>query len=196
MIFVTVGTQISFDRLIRTIDQWADAQGRSDVFAQIGPRAYQPRNFQWSEFLDAPDFRRRVASSDVIIAHAGMGSIITALEFGKPIIVMPRLASLREHRNDHQLATAHRFLAQGRIDVAFDERELLVRLNHLQEFLASDRKAGISAVASPELLHALRSFICTGDSSIPVSNNCVKSPTDVPTEVVAHQVLTKRSIIR
>lgn len=37
MIFVTVGTQVQFDRLIRTVDEWAGARARSDIFAQIGP---------------------------------------------------------------------------------------------------------------------------------------------------------------
>ena len=54
-----------------------------------------------------------------------MGSIITALELGKRIIVMPRRADLGEHRSDHQVATAKRFAEQGRIEVAFNERELL-----------------------------------------------------------------------
>jgi hypothetical protein len=33
MIFVTVGTQGQFDRLIRTVDEWAGGHGRTDVFA-------------------------------------------------------------------------------------------------------------------------------------------------------------------
>jgi hypothetical protein len=41
MIFVTVGTQGQFDRLIRTVDEWADARGRTDLFAQTGPAVYR-----------------------------------------------------------------------------------------------------------------------------------------------------------
>ena len=69
-----------------------------------------------------------------MIAHAGMGSIITALELGKPIMVMPRRASLGEHRNDHQVATAKRFAEQGRIMVAFNEKELVDKLDQLKSF--------------------------------------------------------------
>ena len=43
-----------------------------------------------------------------IVAHAGMGTILTALETGKRLLVMPRRAALGEHRNDHQLATVSR----------------------------------------------------------------------------------------
>ena len=35
LIFVTVGAQMSFDRLIGWVDDWAVAVGRDDVVAQI-----------------------------------------------------------------------------------------------------------------------------------------------------------------
>lgn len=157
MIFVTVGTQLPFDRLVRAIDDWAAARNRTDIFAQIGPGEYQPRHLKWARFIDAPDFRRHVAEAETVVAHAGMGSIITALEMGKAIVVMPRRADLREHRNDHQLATARHFAAQGRIRVAFDEAELLSKLDVLAHCTAARPRC--SATASPELLDALRRFV-------------------------------------
>ena len=114
MIFVTVGTQGQFDRLIRTVDEWAGLRGRTDVFAQTGPSDYRPEHIRSKPFIDPTEFRKHVESASLVIAHAGMGSIITALEFGKHIIVMPRRADLGEHRNDHQVATAKRFAATGR----------------------------------------------------------------------------------
>ena len=48
-------------------------------------------------------FNQHVQNADLIISHAGMGNIITALENRKPIIVMNRQHALGEHRNDHQL---------------------------------------------------------------------------------------------
>ena len=113
MIFVTVGTQGQFDRLIRTVDRWAGLRGRTDVFAQTGPSAYRPIHIRSKPFIDPIEFRQHVELASLVIAHAGMGSIITALELGKRIIVMPRRADLGEHRNDHQVATAKRFAAQG-----------------------------------------------------------------------------------
>ena len=96
-----------FDRMVRTIDAWASRVGRSDVFAQIGPTNWRPRHIEWTQFIEPQDFRRRVRDATIIVAHAGMGSILV-LELGKPIIVMPRRGDLRETRNDHQLATALR----------------------------------------------------------------------------------------
>ena len=94
-----------------------------------------------------------------MVAHAGMGSIITALELGKRIIVMPRRAKLGEHRNDHQVATAKQFAAQGRIEVALDERELADKLDQLD---VRARGECLGAEASPQLILTIRNFIEAG----------------------------------
>ena len=60
----------------------------------------------------------------MVIAHAGMGTILSALKQDKPIIVVPRLASLKEHRNDHQMATAMRMDELGYVYVAYDKKQL------------------------------------------------------------------------
>ena len=83
MIFVTVGTQGQFDRLIQTVDEWAGARGKMDVFAQTGPSNYQASYIHAERFISPNEFRERVKSASLVIAHAGMGSIITALELGK-----------------------------------------------------------------------------------------------------------------
>ena len=177
MIFVTVGTQGPFDRLIRAIDRWAGMRGRADVFAQTGPSDYHPDHIRSERLIDATEFRRRVEAADLVIAHAGMGSIITALELGKQIVVMPRRASLGEHRNEHQVATAKRFAEQGRIIVALNEQELVDKLDQLRVFDGAER---LDARASPLLINTIRGFIEAGcrassrgqqDSLSPASRN-------------------------
>jgi len=170
MIFATVGTQGQFDRLIRTIDTWAGLRGRSDVFAQTGPSGYRADHIRTEKFIDPAEFRRQVEAANLVISHAGMGSIITALELGKQIIVMPRKASLGEHRNDHQLATAKRFAEQGRILVAFTEAELIEKLDQVP-LVAGAERLGIET--SPRLLFTIRTFIETGS----VASMCDDSST-------------------
>ena len=85
-----------------------------------------------------------------------MGTILSALHYGKPLLVMPRRAGLGEQRNDHQLATAARLLEMGKINVAFDEQELMHKLDRVDELAAG---ASIGPAASEELLAALRQFI-------------------------------------
>lgn len=160
MIFVTVGTQGHFDRLIRAVDTWAGLRGRADVFAQTGPSTYRPIHINHKPFISPVDFRKHAESASLVVAHAGMGSIITALELGKHIIVMPRRADLGEHRNDHQIATAKRFAEHERIVVAANEQKLLEALDQLG--INSDAER-ISAQASPHLITTIRAFINTGN---------------------------------
>ncbi len=156
MIFVTVGAQMPFDRMVRAVDEWAGRKNKKQILAQIGRGDYKPRNIQWVEFLDPPKFRESVQSAGAIVAHAGMGSIITALELGKPILVMPRRGDLSETRNDHQVATARQFLSLGCVAVAFDEMEMVDKLDRLDQLSTGPR---IGSQASPELLSALRQFL-------------------------------------
>lgn len=156
MIFVTVGAQMPFDRLVQAVDEWAGARSRSDVFAQIGSEGTPPSNIEFTRFLEAAEFKRRIREADVVISHAGMGTILSALEAGRPILVMPRLGARRETRNDHQVATARRLRELGSVAIAMDEPELLEQLDRLERIAAPD---AISPHASGALIGALRDFI-------------------------------------
>jgi UDP-N-acetylglucosamine transferase subunit ALG13 len=156
MIFVTVGAQMPFDRLIKAIDKWALENGRNDVFAQVGSSDYHPKHIQWTPFLSTEEFKQRYETAKVIIAHAGTGSIITALQLGKPILIMPRRASLRETRNDHQVATVEQFRRFDSVSVALDENELIHRLEEIDNLRGCQ---SIKPYASHELLEAIREFI-------------------------------------
>lgn len=48
------------------------------------------------------ELRERIAEADLVVAHSGIGSAITALELGKRPVLLPRRASLNEHVDDHQ----------------------------------------------------------------------------------------------
>lgn len=157
MIFVTVGTQLAFDRLIEAVDSWAETVGGDEIFAQIGPGAYKPRHLEYRDYISPGEHQERMAAADVIVAHAGMGTILRALELGTPVLVMPRKAALGEHRNDHQLATAARFSEAGRVTVFDDEHELAAGL--LAAKLAASGGSRIDPYASPQLLGALSAFI-------------------------------------
>lgn len=156
MIFVTVGTQLPFDRLVRVVDEWAGRAGRTDVVAQIGSSSLSPKFMRFHEHIPPAEFSRHVEEADLVISHAGMGTILNALCLGKPIIVMPRQARLGEHRNDHQLATARRFRELGRITVAMDDGELAQQLDGFGNLRAGPR---LPPYASEQLLARVREFI-------------------------------------
>jgi UDP-N-acetylglucosamine transferase subunit ALG13 len=160
VIFVTVGGQLPFDRLVHTVDGWAARQTSTRVFAQIGASDRTPAHIRWEHFLSPDEFEAKAREAEVLVAHAGMGSILTAFELKKPIIVMPRRAHLGEHRNDHQWATVKNLGGHPGITVADDEEALLRKLDDLDRLEAPSHEPGPEYV---RLLDFLRHAIEQGD---------------------------------
>ena len=155
MIFVTVGTELPFDRLIRAMDAWAAASGE-EVLAQIGAGRYQPAHLRWVRRLGRADYAAAIAAAELVVAHAGIGSVVAAGEHGKPIVLLPRRARLGEQRNDHQLDTAQRLAGREGVHVAEDETALPARI------AAARAASGVRAVpgtAPPAFLDRLRAFV-------------------------------------
>lgn len=123
MIFATIGTQAPFDRFVKMLDELCK-NINEEVVCQTIQTNYQAQNIKTVDFLPPDEFNQYLEKARLIIAHAGMGTIISALKQKKPIIIVPRLASLKEHRNDHQMATAMRMHELGYVYVAYDKAQL------------------------------------------------------------------------
>jgi UDP-N-acetylglucosamine transferase subunit ALG13 len=155
VIFVTVGGQLPFDRLIRAVDQWAAEDRRHDVFAQIGRTAFRPGSIRYTHFLAPSEFREYIDEAEYVISHAGIGTILTALERGKPLLVVPRQARFGESVNDHQVMTARHFAERGMVTVAFSAGDLCHRLAALQGGGEAPR---VGREAAATLIHRIRTF--------------------------------------
>jgi N-acetylglucosaminyldiphosphoundecaprenol N-acetyl-beta-D-mannosaminyltransferase len=156
MIFVTVGSQLPFDRLCAAVARWACRQGRSDIFIQHGGSQMNFSPLESAAFLDPAESRRRIEEASLVVAHAGTGTIIACLRAGVPIVVLPRRASLGETRNDHQVATARRFAERYGISFAEDEQMLISMLDS-NEPIALGRP--LSEEAEERLLNEIRGFV-------------------------------------
>ncbi|WP_374511646.1 glycosyltransferase [Niveibacterium sp.] len=156
MILVTVGTQLAFDRLVGAVDEWASKQRGVEVFAQVGPSRMRFDHLQTRAFVPPDEANDLFQRADLIVSHAGMGSILTALKYRKPILIMPRKAGLGEHRNDHQLATAKWLGTRPGVTVAWEASDV-ARLIDARSELQSG--GGIPDFASAELIDRLKSFI-------------------------------------
>lgn len=162
MIFLTVGTQLPFDRLVETVDRWSAQNPEVAIFGQIadaGAKGFLPTSFEWEAFVEPDEFTRRFDEASVIIAHAGMGSIISALTHAKPIIIMPRYADLGEHRNDHQIATAEQFKARAGVSVVTDYHEFDDALAKLIGGNKISEPSTVIEFAEDRLVRTLRDFI-------------------------------------
>jgi len=158
VIFVTIGSMFPFDRLIQRMDEWAQAHPEAELLAQIGDGAYAPTHMPWVRRLDQVDFARKVAEADLVVAHAGMGSVITASQFRKPIVMLPRLKEWDEHTTDHQIATANWLRDKPGVYIADADADLGPRI---AEALAAGGPAEptFAAEAPDEFIARLRSCI-------------------------------------
>src|SRR4051812_14648184 len=160
MIFVTVGSQLPFDRLIQAVDNIAPSLQGKEIVAQVFGMKYQPKNIKTLDYISPGDFKDYVQSSELIISHAGTGTILSVSQLQKPLIVFPRLGKLRETRNDHQSATCRMLEKTSGLQVAYDEKQLKEKIN---AFLRSELPVmeKVPAFASAQLLNSIRSFIET-----------------------------------
>jgi len=156
VVFVVTGTQAPFDRLLSIIDKWAGTQDEYSIVAQMANSEMNFKNMTCFDYLEPDIFDEYFNTAAVIIGHAGMGTIITALENKKKLVVFPRLVKYNEHRNDHQLHTAKGFEKLGLINVAYTENELLKYLDNLDSIPKKER---IENKAEQKLLSKISDFI-------------------------------------
>jgi UDP-N-acetylglucosamine transferase subunit ALG13 len=162
MILATVGTQLPFDRLLLALDTWASLNPSMPVLAQTGRTLNRYAHLTQIEQMDQDRFAECVMQARVIVAHAGMGTILTALEFGKPLILMPRRADLGEHRNDHQRDTAAEMARLSNVTVVEDSASLCAAISG--GLARTERSMAVidRGTASSSLLDAVRGFIWSG----------------------------------
>lgn len=158
MILVTVGTQYPFDRLVSAVDEWAGRTAtRPEVLAQVGAGRADHPNIKCVRLLDGTRYAEAVESARLVVAHAGAGSVLAALDHGVPVIVMPRDHRRGEHRDDHQYQTARQLEKMGLVVVAWSEAELSDLIEHALS--GSCRRPAARSGRGAELIQYLRSYL-------------------------------------
>jgi UDP-N-acetylglucosamine transferase subunit ALG13 len=161
MIFATVGTQLPFDRMLTSLDNWAAHNPNIPVFAQTGSSAGSFPHLETVSNLSLTEFQDYFDRARLVVAHAGMGTILSAAEVGKPLILMPRRLKFNEHRTDHQQDTANEMERLSNVTVVQDGVALR---NELDRAVRCNFELGSSAAANdaPELeqlLGTIRDFV-------------------------------------
>ena len=153
MIFLTVGTEYPFDRLVREVDRLCGEGIMLPVFAQIGETEYAPQYMEFVRTVTRADYSQHVSCADAVISHAGMGTILACIDAKKPLVVVPRRKRYGEHVNDHQLATVRRFEGAGYFLVSETIDDLRTKIDGLPFF--SPRPSGSNR---EDLIRTLRRF--------------------------------------
>lgn len=113
--FVSVGNATQpFSRLLDEVVRLA-AVLPQPVVVQHGTTPLQADSCWAVPFIDMNEFERLMGSAELLILHAGAGSVIHAVRAGKVPVVMPRQACHGEIVDDHQLELAHELAKHGKV---------------------------------------------------------------------------------
>jgi UDP-N-acetylglucosamine transferase subunit ALG13 len=140
LIVALVGTGPDpFDRLVRPLDELADRNGW-DVFIQLGHTRYEPRHCRFERFVVRETLLQMIGGAELIIAQGGYGGIRDALQFNKPIVVVPRYPSLGESP-DHQDEMVRAMEQMGYVIGLYDIANLEIAIERARSFIPSPRTA-------------------------------------------------------
>ncbi len=109
---MTLGTiPYGFRRLVDRLLQILPSD--VEVLWQTGATDVRDVPIRARRLIPARELDRFVAEADVVVAHAGTGSALTALEAGKCPVLVPRRQAHQEHVDDHQRLIARHLAERG-----------------------------------------------------------------------------------
>ena len=148
MILVLLGTQNNnFNRLLNAIQENIDNGVIDDeVVVQAGFTKFDSKDMKIFSMIDKEKFSKLQDDADLIITHGGVGSIISSLEKGKKVIVVPRLKQYGEHVNDHQIQIAERFKNLGYVKSVLDMKDLGKTIKSMEKFIPKEYKKTKSSI--------------------------------------------------
>jgi len=181
MIFVTCGSSpIGFKRLMRALE----VLPASELTVQHGPAASPPCATAY-DFLPFGRVVELMQEADLVISHAGVGSIMCALQAGHVPIVFPRLKRHGETVDDHQLELALALAERGTVLIATTPDELRVAVESAPrrgarrtlhgEGLNAAVRAAIRGESGRRLQRRLRSSLAPPPPAQPAGSEIVTS---------------------
>ena len=137
MILVMLGTQQNnFHRLLDEIEKnIQNGNIKDDVIVQAGFTKYNSSKMRTFNMIPRQELEKLVDKADLIITHAGVGSIEMALTKNKKVIAVPRLKKYDEHVNDHQKNIEQEFNKKGWIIGIDDVSDLEKALKKATKFI-------------------------------------------------------------
>ncbi len=140
-VVVTLGTMRAYtfsravDRLRKLLPQVVTPG--ADILWQLGPTPGDGLTGRVAATYPQAELKAAIADADLVIAHSGIGSALTALELGRSPVLLPRRTRFGEHIDDHQSMIAKELNSLG-LAVSAEAHELTAA--HLLRAAATEVK--------------------------------------------------------
>lgn len=143
-VVVSLGTfkDYGFERLVARLIRILP--GDTDVLWQTGDTDTSAFGIEGHHAIPERDLIDAIRDADVLVAHAGVGTALAALEVGKCPILVPRRVAYGEHVDDHQTQIAEELAGRG-LAISADADQLT--LDHL--LAAATRRVAALPVDPP-----------------------------------------------
>lgn len=133
LVFATVGATLPFERLERCVTELKRA-GRipERVLLQVGRTAAVPEPVEGLDRVgEIPygELQSVLDRANLVVCHAGTGSIITALSKGCAVVAVPRTLAHGDHYDDHQAEIASVFASRGLVETGGDAQSIAAALD-------------------------------------------------------------------
>jgi UDP-N-acetylglucosamine--N-acetylmuramyl-(pentapeptide) pyrophosphoryl-undecaprenol N-acetylglucosamine transferase len=120
VIFATCGSShLPFERMMQALV----ALPADELYVQHGP-ASPPACATATPYLSFGEMLEQIERADVVVSHAGVGSIMCALRAGHVPVIFPRLKRYAETVDDHQAELARALAERGTAVVAWSPEDL------------------------------------------------------------------------
>ena len=157
MILVMLGTQNNdFHRLLYEIEKNIENGNiNEEVVVQAGFTKYKSDKMKIFSMTSKENLEDLIKKANLIITHAGVGSIEMSLEHNKKVIAVPRLKKYGEHVNDHQKDIEDEFNRKGLIMGINDVSELSLALKKIKKFIPKKYEKH----KNDEIIYIIKTFI-------------------------------------
>jgi UDP-N-acetylglucosamine transferase subunit ALG13 len=152
MIFVTCGSShFGFDRMMEALA----ALPAEQLEVQHGP-SEPPPGVIGVPFLPFDDLVTRIQAAEIVVTHAGVGSILCAVRAGHTPVIFPRLKRFGETVDDHQEELAEALSRQGTVIVARSGDDLVRAVD------AVPARRTVTSIGTHQLVKAVRASVVSG----------------------------------
>ncbi|MEE8601975.1 sulfotransferase [Euzebya tangerina] len=128
-VLLTVGTDHHrFDRAVRWLDEWAEANPRVACTVQYGTST-PPSAAVGLDYIPHDELTAAMQTADAVVCHGGPATILEVQASGHRPLVLPRDPAYDEHVDDHQMRFTARLAAHGEIELVHDRDSLWAALD-------------------------------------------------------------------